>query len=114
MDHGIQRQFLTSLGPIPVVDGVQPRILRDWSQHGHLGQIEFTHRLAKVNLRRRLDPICKVSVKVQVQVPFKDLFLAETARNGQGEDNLFDLARIAALVALLKRDQHVLDQLLGE
>ena len=118
LDHGDQHLALAAVSVGGRLERVQAGILRDGRQHGDLVERQILDRLVVIDVGRRLDAVRRVAVEVVVQVPFEDLVLAFAAgilaRDLDGHDGLFDLARVRLLVALFRVDQDVLDQLLGD
>ena len=104
--HGLA--FLGALGVgVGVVVGGQ---LRQAGQQRGLRQREVGGILAKEGLGGGVDPVGHAAVEDLVEIHLQDFVLAVAARDLGGENRLFDLA----CHRHLGREQHALDQLLGD
>ena len=112
--HGLECDALAALGVFRVVDGVERRELGDGGEHGGFGQIQLRAALAEVDLAGRFNAVGQVAVEVVVEIPLQHFFFGIAPGDLDGQDDLLDLARIALLGALLGRDDHVFDELLGD
>ena len=118
LDHRVEHLALAAVRIRGRLEGVEARVLRDGSQHGDLVQRQVAHVLVVIDLRGGLDAVRRVAVEVIVEIPLEDLLFALAAgvlaRDLDRQDRFLELARVRLLVALLRVDQDVLDQLLRD
>ena len=93
---------------------VQCRGLRQTGQQRALCQIEFTRRLAKVHLRRRLKTNGEIAVICFVEIQRQYVVFAKLLRDAPRQNAFTQFARQRALRPFIGREQQVARELLRD